>query len=166
VGFFILPEVNVLALVNADEEKKCYIKNCSTSSTSVLKHTVSEKQPTLAVAGWAPKRWAIAFALVIVLMVVLLSGLYYWQHSDPYVQAVLERQGNVVRGNAIFQMNCAGCHGTLANGKVGPSLRGVASRRSQIGLIQQVISGKTPPMPTFQAEPAEMADLLSYLKTL
>lgn len=107
-----------------------------------------------------------ALSLAITLTVLLLAGFYYWQHSDPYVQAVLEREGDAVRGNAIFQMNCAGCHGTLANGKVGPSLRGVSNRRSQIGLIRQVISGKTPPMPTFQADPEEMADLLSYLKTL
>jgi hypothetical protein len=33
-------------------------------------------------------------------------------------------------------------------------------------LIQQITSGQTPPMPKFQASPQEMADLLSYLKTL
>lgn len=132
----------------------------------VLKHTISDEQPTFAAAGWTLRPIAVALSLAITLTVLLLAGFYYWQHSDPYVQAVLEREGDAVRGNAIFQMNCAGCHGTLANGKVGPSLRGVSNRRSQIGLIRQVISGKTPPMPTFQADPEEMADLLSYLKTL
>jgi hypothetical protein len=42
----------------------------------------------------------------------------------------------------------------------------VSSRRSPLSLIDQVTSGNTPPMPKFQASPAEMADLLSYLKTL
>ncbi len=36
----------------------------------------------------------------------------------------------------------------------------------RIGLIHQVTSGATPPMPKFQASPQEMADLLSYLEKL
>ncbi|NCJ07864.1 c-type cytochrome [Synechococcales cyanobacterium C] len=86
--------------------------------------------------------------------------------ADPYVRSVLSLNGRIAQGNAIFQMNCSGCHGQQANGKVGPSLRGVAERRSQISLIHQITSGKTPPMPEFQVSPEEMADLLSYLKTL
>lgn len=106
---------------------------------------------------------ALAFISVAVMAI---AGFYYWQHSDPYVQAVESIHGDAVRGNAIFQMNCAGCHGTLATGKVGPSLLKVSSRRSPLSLIDQVTSGNTPPMPKFQASPSEMADLLSYLKTL
>ncbi|MCY7276760.1 MAG: cytochrome c, partial [Phormidesmis sp. CAN_BIN44] len=37
---------------------------------------------------------------------------------------------------------------------------------SRTRLIDQVISGKTPPMPQFQPSPQEMADVLSYLKSL
>jgi mono/diheme cytochrome c family protein len=93
-------------------------------------------------------------------------GLYQVRHADPYVQQVLALEGDVSRGHAIFELNCAGCHGVFADGKVGPSLRGVAERRSQVGLIHQITSGETPPMPEFQANPQEMADLLSYLNTL
>ncbi|MCY7406042.1 MAG: cytochrome c, partial [Alkalinema sp. CAN_BIN05] len=42
----------------------------------------------------------------------------------------------------------------------------VSHRKSQAALIEQVISGKTPPMPQFQPNPQEMADLLSYLQSL
>jgi mono/diheme cytochrome c family protein len=93
-------------------------------------------------------------------------GIRYWHFADPYVQAVMAREGNVDRGHSIFQLNCAGCHGTTADGRVGPSLRGVSSRRAQWSLIQQITSGQTPPMPKFQVAPEVMADLLSYLKTL
>ncbi|MFQ4141951.1 cytochrome c [Chlorogloeopsis sp. ULAP02] len=86
--------------------------------------------------------------------------------SDPYVKTVLSLTGNAVQGNAIFQINCAGCHGWQADGRVGPSLQGVSKRKSSYGLIHQVISGDTPPMPKFQPNPQEMADLLSYLETL
>lgn len=86
--------------------------------------------------------------------------------SDPYVKSVLSLPGDTVRGQAIFQMNCAGCHGLQADGSVGPSLQGISKRKSRFGLIHQVISGETPPMPQFQPNSKEMADLLSYLETL
>jgi mono/diheme cytochrome c family protein len=105
--------------------------------------------------------------LVLALLVFLLVfGIHQWQLSDPYVKDVLSLMGDADQGHAIFQMNCSGCHGLMADGKVGPSLRNIAERRSQVGLIRQVISGKTPPMPQFQPSPQEMADLLSYLKSL
>lgn len=107
----------------------------------------------------------IALSIVLGILVIVL-GVHQIQMSDPYVREVLARSGNVERGHAMFQMNCAGCHGVEADGKVGPSLRGVSDRRSQVSLIHQVVSGQTPPMPQFQANPQEMADLLSYLKTL
>ncbi|ANV83258.1 cytochrome C [Picosynechococcus sp. PCC 7003] len=108
------------------------------------------------------------FVIVLVLAIAALGifGVYSTHASDPYVQQVLALQGDELRGNAIFQINCAGCHGPQADGNVGPSLRAVAQRKSDGRLIQQVISGKTPPMPKFQPAPQEMADLLSYLRTL
>lgn len=86
--------------------------------------------------------------------------------SDPYIKSVLSLTGNPIQGHAIFQMNCAGCHGLQADGNVGPSLQGVSKRKSRYGLIHQVISGDTPPMPQFQPSAQEMVDLLSYLETL
>jgi mono/diheme cytochrome c family protein len=83
-----------------------------------------------------------------------------------YVRTVLHLPGDVAQGQAIFQMNCAVCHGATGNGNVGPSLRSVATRKSREGLISQVISGKTPPMPQFQPSEQTMADLLSYLGSL
>ncbi|MCM1982260.1 c-type cytochrome [Lyngbya confervoides] len=96
----------------------------------------------------------------------LVGGVYAIRMSDPYVRDVLATPGDVNNGQAIFQLNCAGCHGDFGAGKVGPSLQGVATRRTQIGLIRQITTGKTPPMPKFQASSSEMADLLSYLNTL
>jgi mono/diheme cytochrome c family protein len=106
-------------------------------------------------------------ALVISLAIVLaILGMYQFHKPDPYIRDVLSQPGDQVMGHAIFQMNCAGCHGLMADGKVGPSLKGVSNRKSHIRLIEQVISGKTPPMPQFQPTPREMADLLSYLESL
>jgi mono/diheme cytochrome c family protein len=103
-----------------------------------------------------------------ILLAVLLSifAVHILRTSDPYVKSVLLLKGDPIQGHAIFQINCAGCHGLEASGRVGPSLQAVSKRKSRYGLIQQVISGDTPPMPKFQPSIQEMADLLSYLETL
>jgi mono/diheme cytochrome c family protein len=114
--------------------------------------------------------WVSQVALIVVacvaISVLILLGFRQLQSSDPYVRTVLSLTGDRVQGQAIFQMNCAGCHGVQADGRVGPSLLDVSSRKSRISLIHQVISGKTPPMPQFQPSAQEMADLLSYLQSL
>ena len=104
---------------------------------------------------------AIIFAIVLGIFAVRVV-----RASDPYVKAVLSLNGDSTQGHAIFQINCAGCHGLEADGRVGPSLQAISKRKSRYGLIQQVISGETPPMPKFQPNTKEMADLLSYLETL
>ncbi len=106
-----------------------------------------------------------ALALVFVIGLVIL-GTYQLQVSDPYMKSVLSLKGDPVQGHAIFQMNCSGCHGLEAHGRVGPGLDGISQRKSPVSLIRQVTSGNTPPMPQFQPSPQEMADLLSYLEKL
>ncbi len=110
----------------------------------------------------------IALTILAVLFAVLLAvlGLYQFRHSDPYVKEVLSLTGDPAQGQAIFQMNCSSCHGQYADGRVGPSLHNISDRKSRVGLIKQVTSGQTPPMPQFQPSPKEMADLLKYLEAL
>jgi mono/diheme cytochrome c family protein len=113
--------------------------------------------------AWQP---VLVLALLALIAVGILLGLWWQRTRDPYVRDVLALEGQVEQGHAIFQINCAGCHGLEAEGLVGPDLWGVSSRKSRIGLIKQVTSGQTPPMPKFQPNPQEMADLLSYLESL
>jgi mono/diheme cytochrome c family protein len=108
--------------------------------------------------------WLVSAMLIAVLLIAL--AIFQFRHSDPYVRNVLALQGDSLQGQIIFQLNCAGCHGIDADGRVGPSLHRVATRKSRFGLIHQVISGETPPMPQFQPTPQEMADLLQYLEGL
>ncbi|HEY9649373.1 MAG TPA: cytochrome c [Coleofasciculaceae cyanobacterium] len=107
----------------------------------------------------------VVLALLLVIGVSIL-GFHLIPVSDPYTRNVLLLEGDPVRGQAIFQINCAGCHGIEAAGKVGPSLQHISKRKSEASLIHQVISGETPPMPKFQPSTQEMADLLSYLEQL
>ncbi|HZG39409.1 MAG TPA: cytochrome c [Nodosilinea sp.] len=115
--------------------------------------------------GLLKKAALIAVALV-VSVVLSVVAVRYSQASDPYVHQVLSLAGNGSRGEAIFKLNCAVCHGLRATGEVGPKLVGVSDHMTKVGLIKQVISGQTPPMPQFQPEPQDMADLLLYLEKL
>lgn len=99
-------------------------------------------------------------------MLLTLFTIRYLQASEPYIQEVLALDGDYVRGEAMFRMNCAVCHGIEATGEVGPNLLGVSDHRTKVSLIKQVISGETPPMPQFQPTPQDMADLLQYLESL
>jgi mono/diheme cytochrome c family protein len=107
---------------------------------------------------------AVITAVVLLVAALLLGSLF--RSGSPYSQSVLALRGDPTLGHAIFQMNCSGCHGLSAQGKVGPNLHNVAKHKSRQALIEQVTSGKTPPMPQFHPSPQEMADLLSYLETL
>ena len=104
--------------------------------------------------------------MLLVLLIVAAIAWGIWGRTDPYTQAVLAREGDASNGAAIYRANCAVCHGLEADGNIGPSLWGVPTRKSKSHLIEQVTSGKTPPMPQFQPNPQEMADLLQYLESL
>lgn len=112
---------------------------------------------------WIP---LLALVIIIVIPITIFTVDIVVNISDPYVKNVLSLVGDPARGEAIFRTNCAGCHGWQGNGLVGPSLKEVSKRKSTYGLIHQVISGETPPMPKFQPGFQEMADLLSYLEAI
>jgi len=116
--------------------------------------------------GWPGRRLlglmlALALTAGLVLATFLQAG-----HRDPYSRATLALKGDDVSGGKLFRLNCAGCHGLAAQGLVGPNLHGVDHRKNDRQLIQQVISGRTPPMPRFQPDPQDMADLLAFLHHL
>ncbi len=91
--------------------------------------------------------------------------LYEW-NPDTFVQETLTIQGSIETGNSLFRMNCVGCHGITAQGLVGPDLHRVTYRLSDPEIINQVVKGLTPPMPSFEIESQSMADLLAYMHSL
>ena len=98
----------------------------------------------------------------LVLVLLLIGGF----QADPYVKATLDLQGSMEKGEKLFRVNCVGCHGISAKGLLGPDLHEVSENLSQKQIINQVIQGRTPPMPSFQMDPQKMADLLAYLDSL
>ncbi len=115
-----------------------------------------------------PQRGLIPALLLVALAAALCLGLLLVNQSsqDPYTRSSLALHGDLERGTKLFLINCAGCHGIAAQGLVGPNLHGVSQRKRDPALIQQVVSGRTPPMPKFQPDPQTMADLLAYLHSL
>tara|TARA_Y100001968_G_scaffold330996_1_gene384310 strand:+ start:151 stop:540 length:390 start_codon:yes stop_codon:yes gene_type:complete len=86
--------------------------------------------------------------------------------QEPFITETLSIQGEVLTGSKLFKINCVGCHGISAQGLVGPELNEVTQELSDKKIINQVIRGLTPPMPSFEIEPQSMADLLAYMHSL
>lgn len=105
-------------------------------------------------------RWLIVF-LVVPLMAFTQTG------GEPGAQ-----QGEVARGEQIYQANCAMCHGVEATGMMGmhPALTGVVDRLSAEGVEVTVRKGRNtnPPMPAFgdRLDDDDIIDLLAYLESL
>ena len=102
----------------------------------------------------------------IVSCLFILSLLILEAHEDPYITASLSLDGSSEKGSDLFRMNCVGCHGISAQGLVGPDLNEVTNEISDKRIINQVVKGLTPPMPSFEMDTQSMADLLSYLHSL
>ena len=86
--------------------------------------------------------------------------------QDPFITETLSIQGDPLSGSKLFKINCVGCHGISAQGLVGPDLHEATEELSDKKIINQVIRGLTPPMPSFEIEPQSMADLLAYMHSL
>ena len=86
--------------------------------------------------------------------------------QDHFITETLSIQGEALSGSKLFKINCVGCHGISAQGFVGPDLHEATKEMSDKKIINQVIRGLTPPMPSFEIEPQSMADLLEYMHSL
>ena len=87
-------------------------------------------------------------------------------NQDPFITETLSIQGEALSGSKLFKINCVGCHGISAQGFVGPDLHEVTQEMSDKKIVNQVIRGLTPPMPSFEIDPESMADLLAYMHSL
>ena len=111
------------------------------------------------------KFWKQSFIFLLILLVCG-TFLYLNQDDNNYIVKTLELTGSFKEGDIIFKMNCVGCHGITARGLVGPDLNSITHRLSDREIIKQVIKGLTPPMPSFEIDPQNMSNLLTYLHSL
>ncbi len=125
--------------------------------------------PSSNAVGKEEKKGGLIRALIILgttTCILLLLWALRASQVDPYVQATLKLQGSENNGAQLFRMNCVGCHGIAAQGLVGPELNEVSIHLNDREIINQIVQGRTPPMPSFQMEPQAMADLLAHLHSL
>ncbi len=133
-------------------------------SELAVQHVTDFRSTTPLAQTWQQSLRAVVAIILIGLFVLV--GVRATAHHDPYIEDVLALQGRYDYGASLFAQNCAACHGEAGKGRVGPSLEDLHLHRSDSFIIRQVTSGNTLPMPQFQPDPQEMADLLSFLHTL
>ena len=107
------------------------------------------------------------FLIVLVLSIIFLS-IFFVNHNEnnKYIIKTLDLNGSADEGDALFKINCVGCHGITARGLVGPDLHSVTKRLNDKDIIKQVTGGLTPPMPSFEIYPLNKSNLLKYLHNL
>jgi mono/diheme cytochrome c family protein len=88
------------------------------------------------------------------------------QENNKYIIETLALNGSAEKGDALFKINCVGCHGITARGLVGPDLHSITQRLNDKEIIRQVTEGLTPPMPSFEIDSVNMSNLLKYLHSL
>ena len=103
---------------------------------------------------------------LIALMICFSIFFVIHQENNKYIIETLELSGSVEEGDALFKINCVGCHGITARGLVGPDLHSITQRLNDKEIIKQVTGGLTPPMPSFEIDTVNMSNLLKYLHSL
>jgi len=107
------------------------------------------------------------FFIVFVALLIFFSIYFLTHHeNNKYIFETLGLNGSAKEGDALFKMNCVGCHGITARGLVGPDLHSITQRLNDIEIIKQVTGCLTPPMPSFEIDPVNMSNLLEYLHSL
>ena len=105
---------------------------------------------------------------IVFLLLISCFSIFFMNHNEnnKYIIKTLELNGSTEKGDALFKINCVGCHGITARGLVGPDLHSITQRLNDKDIIKQVTGGLTPPMPSFEIDPVNMSNLLKYLHSL
>jgi mono/diheme cytochrome c family protein len=106
--------------------------------------------------GWRP----IVVGAVIVVATFALAQAEIFATSAPAGDALA---GDVDRGEAIFQRECAGCHGEQAEGGVGPALRETGLDGATVAAIVEQGRGV---MPAGIVSGQERADVVAYVVSI
>ncbi len=112
------------------------------------------------------KYWKLFLILFTILLICGALFFFNQEENNTYILKTLELGGSIKEGDTLFKMNCVGCHGITARGLVGPDLHSISQRLNDTEIIKQVIEGLTPPMPSFEIDPQNMSNLLTYLHSL
>lgn len=85
--------------------------------------------------------------------------------SEPRDTApALALTGDVARGEAQYQMVCAGCHGAAGGGVArAPALKPFVSASTDAQIIEVILNGRRG-MPAQRVDDQQAADIVAYLR--
>ena len=108
------------------------------------------------------------FIIVFVVLLIGCFSIFFLNNheNNKFIIETLELNGSADEGDALFKINCVGCHGITARGLVGPDLHSITQRLNDKEIIKQVTGGLTPPMPSFEIDSKNMSNLLKFLHSL
>ncbi len=114
------------------------------------------------------KRELLKNSFIVFFVLLIFFSIFFVNNreNNKYIIETLELDGSAEEGDALFKMNCVGCHGITARGLVAPDLHSITKRLNDKEIIKQVTGGLTPPMPSFDIDPVNMSNLLKYLHRL
>ena len=114
------------------------------------------------------KREFLKIFFIVFGVLLIFFSIFFLNHreNNKYIIETLALNGSAQEGEALFKINCVGCHGITARGLVGPDLHSITQRLNDKEIIKQVTGGLTPPMPSFEIDPVNMSNLLKYLHSL
>ena len=79
--------------------------------------------------------------VVLGVLLICCSIFFVNHHENKYIIETLELNGSAEEGDALFKINCVGCHGITARGLVGPDLHSITQRLNDKEIIKQVTGG-------------------------
>ena len=86
------------------------------------------------------KREFLKIFFVVLGVLLICVAIFFLNHheNNKYIIETLELNGSAVAGDALFKINCVGCHGITARGLVGPDLHSITQRLNDKEIIKQV----------------------------
>ena len=70
------------------------------------------------------KREFLKMFLIVFVFLLICFSIFFVNHNEnnKYIIKTLALNGSAEEGDALFKINCVGCHGITARGLVGPDL--------------------------------------------
>ena len=97
------------------------------------------------------KRELLKIVFILFGVLLICFSIFFVNHheNNKYIIDTLALNGSAEKGDALFKINCVGCHGITARGLVGPALHSITQRLNDKQIIKQVTGGMTTHMPSF-----------------
>ena len=92
-----------------------------------------------AAEGYFKREFFKIFSVVFGVLLICFS-IFFINHNEnnEYIIETLGHNGSDEEGDALFKINCVGCHGITARGLVGPDLHSITQRLNDKEIIKQV----------------------------